>query len=97
MIKEKIAHSPFRFSGNFKETLTFRFPRTAYSLYIRNDGSARIKFSTGIGGKHFFHEYSLPEGESFDEIVAPFDELRVEIDRDSPVEQHITFYGHVRS
>ncbi|KOY12609.1 hypothetical protein [Paenibacillus xylanivorans] len=90
------AHSPFRFSGNFEEKLIFKFPRTASSLFIRNNGDTRIKFSTRAGGK-YFNEFTLPVGQSFDEVLAPFNELTVEIDRDDSIEQHLTFYGHIRS
>ncbi|NUU74246.1 hypothetical protein [Paenibacillus xylanilyticus] len=91
-----VAHSPFRFSGNFEESITFKFPRVATSLFIENNGDARIRFRTSVDGKHF-NEFTLPIGRSFDEILAPFTELTVEIDRDWDVEQHITFYGFVRS
>lgn len=91
-----IAHSPFRFSGNFEESITFKFPKTASSLFIVNNGDARIRFRASVNGK-YFNEFTLPIGQSFDETLAPFTELTVEIDRDSSEEQHITFYGYVRS
>ncbi|MEK4525732.1 hypothetical protein NST38_10045 [Paenibacillus sp. FSL H8-0104] len=95
-MSKPFAHSPFRFTGNYEDKLIFKFPRTASSLFIRNNGDTRIRFRTSVNGK-YFNEFTLPIGQCFDENLAPFTELTVEIDRDDPVEQHMTFYGYIRS